>query len=157
MAFSWNSVSAGTELKADDINQVKTHVDTLATNLGVSQYSWSEIPVSANVDETLAAQIADIQDAVDYIDTANVCAAHNATRYTSDNATNDATVNSTQNSTVDNDQHATYWTAVDNGVDGAFNATVYSPQYTSYNSSANSSVDSTKYGTVYSVRNAVAK
>lgn len=157
MAFSWNSVSAGTELAAEDINQAKTHIDTLAANLGISQYSWTEMPVAANVDETLTAQIADIQDAVDYIDTNNVCTANNASQYVSNNATNDATINATQNTTVDNDQHATYWSSVDNGVDSAFNATVYNPRDLTYYSAVNASVDSTAYGTVYGGRNLSAK
>lgn len=156
MGFAWNPVVAGvTPAKAVDINQIKTSTDTLADNLSISHYSWVEMPVSQG-DIMEASEITELQDALDYIDTNNICSAENAIRYSTDDSGYDATADSSQNSTVDSSQDGTYNASQDTGVD--------SPQYTAvdtdqhntylngqdavYDVTNDSVVDAAKYNTV---------
>ena len=156
MAFTWNSVSAGTKANSADINEAKTNVDTLATNLGISQYSWVEMATSVS-DEITAAQVAELQDAVDYIDTNNVCTAYNAALNSTVYSDRDSTVDSNQNGTADATYHGTDYSSYDNGADNPQYTGVDSNQHATYYATRNASVDATAYATVYNPRNATAK
>ena len=61
MAFVWIPVSAGKIAVTTHVNEAKDNVDTLADNLGVAQYSWSEMPVAADEQEGQV-QIQELQD-----------------------------------------------------------------------------------------------
>ena len=181
MAFSWNTVTAGVTIaKADDINQVKNNTDTLADNLSLAHYSWSEMPVVAG-DIIEAAQVTELQDALDYIDTNNVCSTDNASYFGTDNPAFDNTADLTQDATVDGTDNGAINTNVDNGVDGAFNSGVNVDRHYLYDNNVNTGVNpghdasevatnnsgylnnhnsgynGTRYVTVYSTRNSSAK
>jgi hypothetical protein len=156
MAFTWNSVSAGTVIKAADINQVKTNVDTLTTNLGIAAYSWSELAVSQG-DEDTAAQISELQDALDYVDTNNVCNSDNSTQYGTNNADKDGTIDGTFNGAVDGTEHNTDNAVKDLTAQVTYYTAVDSDQHYSYCGGWNQSYNSTQYLTVYNPRNAAVK
>jgi hypothetical protein len=151
MAFIWTSVSAGTKEITTHVNEAKDNVDTLADNLGVSQYSWSEMPVVQD-EEVGQSQIQELQDATDYIDTVNICSAENAGYDTAIDAGDDASVDSTADSaanssadtTIDTTKHNTVLSSQDTGIDGTKNNTILSDQ--------NTTVDNNQHGTYHGTR-----
>ena len=150
MAFSWTSVTAGvTKATAAQMNEVKTNTDTLADNLSIAHYSWVEMPVSSG-DFKKASQVSELQDALDYIDTNNVCSSDNSVQYSSDNPSNDDSVDGTQYTTVDNNQHNTYNATQDVGVDGTQYGAVDSNQHATYDNNQNTGYNSTRNITVRS-------
>jgi hypothetical protein len=136
MAFVWASVSSGKIAETTHINEAKDNVDTLADNLGVSQYSWSKMPVSQDeaVDQT---QIQELQDATDYIDSVNICS--------SENAGYDGTVEVGDDSSVDS--------AADTSANPDYDATIDNVKYVSVDTSQDSGIDSTKNNTINSDQN----
>lgn len=122
MAFSWISISAGTT-KLDDahMNEVKTNVDTLTSQLGISAYSWTVLPVSAGGKAT-AAQITQLQAAIDYVDSENYCATHYSSYNNGVDATQNISRDVTHNASADATHNATY----NNGYD----VTVYATRLT---------------------------
>lgn len=181
MAFSWTTVTAGVTIAtAAQINEVKTNTDLLADGLSIAHYSWVEMPVSPG-DFMKAAQIQELQDALDYIDTNNVCSADNAVRYVTDNAGQNSGADSGQNNTVDSNQNITYqatqdtgvynpqYTAVDNDQHNSYlnnqntgylstqNTQIDNDQHASYCGGYNSTIYSLLDSTYYSSRNATAK
>lgn len=136
MAFTWTPVSAGTLAKASHMNEVKTNTDALTTKIGIAPYAWSEMPVSIG-DKQEASQITELQNALDYVDTNNVCSAENVTFDSGADSGNDSSVDSgrnvTYNSNVEtgylNDHHDT-----DNGTNrityyNNVDTSDYSPYY----------------------------
>lgn len=124
MSFSWISITAG-ETKIDDahMNEVKTNVDTLASQLGISPYSWTVLPVSAGQKAT-AAQVTQLQTAIDYIDGENYCNTH----YSTYNNGVDATHNNSRDVTHDVSADATHNGSYYNGYDVTVYATRLSTQ-----------------------------
>ena len=154
MAFSWTTVTAGVTIAtAAQINQVKTNTDLLADGLSISHYGWIEMPVAPG-DFMKAAQITELQDALDYIDTNNVCSAENAVRYTTDNPGYNSGADSGQNNTVDSNQNITYQTAQDTAVYTLKYTVVDSDQHNSYLNNQNTGYYSTRYNQVDSDQHA---
>jgi len=152
MAFSWISVSAGTIAAASHVNEVKTNTDTLAANLGIANYGWTEMPVVSG-DFMDANQIQELQDALDYIDTNNTCSSENVAKDTTVDGVDDATVDATDNTAVDSGDDV----AVDAGenvvVDAGENGTYDSDQNLTVNSDQNTSVLNDQHGTYDSNQN----
>lgn len=152
MAFSWISVSVGTIAAASHVNEVKTNTDTLAANLGIANYGWTEMPVVSG-DFMDVIQIQELQDALDYIDTNNTCSSENISKDTTVDGVDDAAVNATDNTTVDSGDDV----AVDVGdhvaVDVGENATYDSDQNLTINTDQNTSVLNDQHGTYDSNQN----
>jgi len=170
MAFSWTSVTAGVTIEtAAQLNEVKTNTDTIISNLGASAYSWTEMPVAS---EQLAeqVQVQELQDALDYADSVNVCSSENAgydgtvdtgddatvysTQYATVDASQDTAVDGARNITVDNDQHATYDATRNNTILSDQNTTVDSDQHATYLVDHNSGYLNDQNSTVYVDRHA---
>lgn len=100
MAFTWTPVSAGTIAKATHVNEVKTNTDALAAQLSIANYGWTKLPVSIG-DKMEASQMTELQDALDYIDTNNICSAENVGFNSGALATNDSSVESGANISYD--------------------------------------------------------
>jgi hypothetical protein len=173
MAFSWTSITAlTTEVMASHMNEVKTNVDHLTTQLGVSAYSWSTLPVS--VDGIIyAANVNELQDAIDYVDGLNTCAAYNATHdngvlsgddnsiHTGKDASilsgqdsgihtgKDASVLSGQDSGIHTGKDASILSGQDSGIHTGKDSNVLSSQNTYYLNDHNGSILSGQYSTVY--------
>lgn len=96
MAFTWTPVSAGTITKATHVNEVKTNTDVLISNLGAAPYSWTKLPVSIG-DKMEALQMTELQDALNYVDTNNICSAENISYDSGALGTNDSSVESGAN------------------------------------------------------------
>jgi hypothetical protein len=152
MSFVWSNVSSGTIEVTTHVNEAKDNIDTLADNLGVSQYLWSEMPV--NQDEFVGQpQIQELQDATDYIDTLNTCSSENAgyngsVEVGDDNAvdaTADSGANSGDNATVDATKYNTVLSTQNTGYDATANSTILSNQ--------NTTVDSNQHGTYFGTLN----
>ncbi len=72
MAFSWTQdVSVGASIDAADVNEIKTNLDSIYSELGitrtgcVSGAGWTELPVSAG-DPITSAQFQEMRDVTDY-------------------------------------------------------------------------------------------
>lgn len=156
MAFLWTPVSAGTIATAAQINEVKTNTDTLASNLGIPAYSWSEMPVSAG-DKMEAAQMTELQNALSYINTNNVCSADYAIHYSGNDTNQDTNIDGTRNVTINSGVETGYNNNYDPGYDNdlhtGYNVSVQTTNYGAYCSAALGSRDVT----VYSVANYAAK
>ena len=149
MAFSWIPVSAGVTIEtAAQLNEVKTNTDTLTTNLGVAAYSWSEMPVQAD-EFAKQVQIQELQDALDYVDSVNICSSENTTYYNTVDASQDTSIDSARNITVDNDQHATYDATQNNSILSDQNTTVDNDQHNTYLVDHNSGYLNDQNSTVY--------
>ena len=145
MAFSWTAVTAGVTIAtAAQINEVKTNTDLLADGLSIAHYSWSEMPVAPG-DFMKAAQITELQDALDYIDANNVCSAQNAVRYVTNQSGQNSGIDVTKNNTVDVDQHATYNSNVDTVVYSTRYTVVDNDQHNSYLNNQNTGYLATQY------------
>lgn len=144
MAFTWSTVAAGNLARAADANEVKTNTDTLADNLSIAHYAWVELPV-AKGDEMKASQMTELQTALDYIDSNNVCSAENAVQYTGNDASQNSTVLSSRDVSVDNAEDTSYNNNNDPGYDNNLNTgyniaiqtTNYNPQYSTRNHGRN--------------------
>ena len=154
MAFVWTPVSAGKVAITTHVNEAKDNVDTLADNLGVSQYSWSEMPVAADEQEGQV-QIQELQDSTDYIDSVNTCSSENAghdnTIETGDDSTvhgtADASADTGENTSAETSQNSGVDAAQDTGIDATKNITIYSDQ--------NTTVDNNQHGVYYPARDGV--
>lgn len=150
MAFVWTSVSAGKVAITTHVNEAKDNVDTLADNLGVAHYGWTEMPVSG--DEMVEQpQIQDLQDATDYVDSVNTCSSENAGHDVGEDTGEDSTVHGTQDSAiysgadvvVDAGHHTGVDSAQDTGIDATANATVYASKDTTVYSGRNTGINAT--------------
>lgn len=67
MAFVWSVIVAGTtEAQAAHANEIMTNADTVADNLSLPHYTWTNLPVVQ--DEIITAiQGEEIRDALDYL------------------------------------------------------------------------------------------
>jgi len=157
MAFVWTPVSAGKVAVTTHVNEAKTNVDTLVDNLGVSQYSWTEMPVV--LDEQVGQpQIQELQDATDYIDSVNTCSSENAGFDSTVESADDSTVNSTADSSIDNlanisvdlTQNIGVDAGQDTGIDATKDITIYSDQNTVVDSNQHSTNYAGKQNTWYS-------
>jgi len=164
------------KFRIDHMNEAKTNVDHLTTQLGISAYSWTVLPVAANTNVT-SAQVNQLMTAISYVDTNNTCATHNST-YNSgaltgdDNAIHtgkDATIYSSHDTGIHTGKDATIYSSHDTGIHTGKDATIYSGQdsgihtgkdstvHTSQNSyylnDHNTAINSGQYSTVYNPAN----
>ena len=150
MAFAWTSVNDGSKITAAHWNEVKTNVDTIISNLGISAYSWSELPVSQSDDKVQSADLSELRAALDYAHDNNTCSAENssedssdnALEYTTDDGDHDGTFNTTYDTTVEDADDTSADATADSGYDGTYyysnetdqHANYYSTKYTGYGS-----------------------
>lgn len=122
MAFSWTSITAGTTtITAAQMNEVKTNVDHLTTQLSVSAYSWSTLPVSQYA-KANAANLTELQNAITYVDGLNVC----------------ATYNNAHDLGVDSGVDVGIHTGKDSSVQSSANSGIHTGKDVSYNNAQNS-------------------
>ena len=107
MAFSWTEdVSVGASIDAADVNEIKTNLDPIYSDLGITRTGcasgagWSELPVSAG-DSITSTQFQEMRDVTDYAYD-NKCPSYNATHK--------GGVRATHNGSYCSGQNSTYWT-----------------------------------------------
>jgi hypothetical protein len=121
MSFSWTSVSAGTKIIPTHFNEAKTNTDTLCANLGISNYSWSELPV-ATAGKIEYDDLVELRNALDYVHDNNVCSSH----FTTHNSTNRSGPHySSYQNNVDTGHHGTHNSSYNNNVDTGFYGTYH--------------------------------
>jgi hypothetical protein len=148
MSFSWTSITAGTtKITAAQMNEVKTNVDHLTTQLGVSAYSWSTLPVT-QYNKANAANVTELQTAITYVDNLNVCATYNAavnsgvltgddnSIHTGKDASilsgQDASIHTGKDVTIWGNHYSSYWGGHDTTINGSQNSGALGSQNTSY-------------------------
>lgn len=156
MAFSWISVSVGTIAAASHVNEVKTNTDTLATNLGIANYGWVEMPVVSG-DFMEQVQIQELQDALDYIDTNNTCSSENASKDTTVDSGDDVSVDAGDDTTVDSGENGTYDSDQNLTINTDQNTSVLNDQHGTYDSNQNTTIYSNQNTTVYTSHNTGVK
>lgn len=68
MAFVWSVIVAGTtKILATHANEIMTNANTVADNLGIAHYTWTNLPVSISEIIT-AVQGQEIRSGLDYLD-----------------------------------------------------------------------------------------
>jgi hypothetical protein len=160
MSFSWTSITPGTtSITAAQMNEVKTNVDHLTTQLGVSAYTWSTLPVT-QYNNANAANLTELQNAITYVDSLNVCATYN-------NAVNSGALTGDDNSIhtgKDVSVHTGKDAAIHTGKDAAYNnaqntyylndhnTSVLSSQNTYYLNDHNGTVNSGQYSSALGAR-----
>lgn len=158
MSFSWTSITAGvTNITAAQMNEVKTNVDHLTTQLGVTAYSWSTLPVT-QYNKANAANLTELQTAITYVDNLNVCATYNATHNSGiltgdDNSIHtgkDVSILSGQDVSIHVGKDVTYNNGQNTYYLNDHNTTVLSSQNTYYLNDHNGSILSYQNSTVYS-------
>ena len=83
MSFSWTPITALTTVAtAGHMNEIQNNTNILADNLGIGRYGWSLLPVYAS-NPIRAAQVTQLQAALNYIDSQNYCVTNNAAIQTS--------------------------------------------------------------------------
>ena len=106
MSFSWTSVTQQvTPIAIIHFNEIRTNTNTLCTNLGISAYSWTVIPVSQYTNITYA-QIAQLRASLDYVHDNNTCVAYNLGADSAANPNQYTAVNPSQDSPVNNPANA---------------------------------------------------
>jgi len=153
MAFSWTSVTAGTtNITAAVMNEVKTNVDHLTTQLGVSAYSWSTLPVT-QYNKANAVNITELQTSLTYVDNLNTCATHNATADSGANAGQDTAIHSGKDVSIHSGKDASIHTGKDatihSGKDVTIHSGVQTTHYNDHNSVNNNPYNSGVLGTQY--------
>lgn len=149
MAFTWSeNVSVGASIDAADVNEIKTNLDTIYSDLGIDRdgctgAGWSELPVSSG-DAIANAQFQEMRDVTDYADT-NKCP--------SDNATYQSTEYTTEDSGYESYYNYGYDSSDDNSVDSGYNSNENTGENATYDASAEGTYNSTEYGTVDSPYN----
>ena len=152
MAFAWTSVNDGTKVTAAHWNEVKTNVDTIISNLGISAYSWSELPVTQGVSKFEPAEVSDLRAALDYAHDNNTCSAENATYDSSNNPTNYDANDSDDNITLDSVVHTGDDSARDVNYDNSEDSTIYNPYYYSNENNEHTGYYSNKCTSVSDIR-----
>jgi hypothetical protein len=133
MSFSWTSVTQfSTPIAIIHFNEIRTNTNTLCTNLGISAYSWTVLPVAQYSNITYA-QINQLRAALDYVHTNNTCVTNNSSA--------DATANASQDSAANGSQDSPVNTAADSAANPSQNNPVYSSQDAPQDSGANSGVN----------------
>jgi hypothetical protein len=157
MSFSWTSITAGvTNITAAQMNEVKTNVDHLTTQLGVTAYSWSTLPVSQYA-KAMAANLTELQTAITYVDGLNTCATYNAAHNSGILTGDDNAIHAGKDVSIHTGKDAAIHTGKDSVVDNAqntyylndHNTTVNNAQNTYYLNDHNTSVLIGQYSTVY--------
>ena len=151
MAFVWTTVSAGKIAVTTHVNEAKDNTDTLADNLGVGHYGWTEMPVVLD-EEVGQPQIQELQDATDYIDNLNTCSSENAGYDGTVDTGDDSTVNGTADTSIDNLADTTVDNSQNVGVDAAQNTGIDSNKDNTIQSDYNSTVYNNRHGTYYATR-----
>lgn len=132
MAFSWISVTGGTEITSAQWNEVKTNTDTLISNLGIAAYSWSEMPVTQNVSKPDVADTQELRNALNYAHNNNTCSSENATYDSGNNGVDDSLIynlhNTALHSSEDSNVLDTVQTQHDNNEHYSYDSTDYSSE-----------------------------
>jgi hypothetical protein len=150
MAFTWTTVTAGTtNITATVMNEVKTNVDHLTTQLGVSAYSWSTLPVT-QYNKANAANLTELQNAISYVDGLNTCATHNATANSSENAGQDVAIHTGKDSSVLTGQDVSIHTGKDASVLTGQDVSIHTGKDSSVLSGQDASIHSGKDATIHS-------
>lgn len=164
MAFSWTSITPlVTKAVTTHMNEIKTAVDTLADNLAISHYSWSNLPVSTS-GKINKVQVQELQNSLTYIDGNNVCSVNNASydsgvqssQDTGQLSSQDVTADTNLNASVDGADYASMFSSRDAVVqstqyvtaDNPFNQVLNSSQDLSVDGSQNSGADGAQDNTV---------
>ncbi|MCJ7450681.1 MAG: hypothetical protein MUP58_02990 [Candidatus Nanohaloarchaeota archaeon QJJ-9] len=93
MAFTWNEdINQGSRIESEDLNEIKNNLDHLADEIGISPYSWANLPVSSG-QPVKGDEPKELRDATDYTHD-NMHSNYNSTD-DSDYSEDNATVNST--------------------------------------------------------------
>jgi hypothetical protein len=130
MSFTWTSItSLETKAIAGHMNEVQTNINTLTDGLGVSRYTWAQLPVTSLISQIRAPQITELQQAVNYADSQNICVTKNVTQDIGILASNDVSVDSVRDTGVDNSQNATVYSGRDITYDSGVDITVDNPRY----------------------------
>lgn len=138
MSFTWTEDLV--TIDSEDLNEIKTNIDSITTYLGIAPFLWSELPV-ADGGPIQSADVQELRSATDYIDD-NKCLA--------DYATHDDGYDATYNSGILNNDHGTYNSGVDSpvdtaadvGYDSSYMSGVLSNYHGAYYYDVNSPVDS---------------
>ena len=134
MAFTWTPItSLETQAVAGHMNEVQTNINTLTDGLGVSRYTWTQLPVISLTSQIRAPQITELQQAVNYADSQNICVTKNVTQNIGILVSNDVSVDGVRYTGVDNSQ----------------NLSVYSGRDITYNSGVDITADNPRYSTNY--------
>lgn len=149
MGFGWTAISVGDVLLDDIIDQIQTNVNTVYSDLELSEYSWLELPVDAG-DEIDDADFQEIRDAIDYADDQNSCRNHDASYNAADNATAKSGDDATAYTGVDNPHNSTVYGSQDNGYDSSYNNGVDAAHDSSVQGTNRSGVDTGHDSTVHS-------
>ena len=84
MSFVWTTITAGvTEAQAAHMNQIKSNVDILATNLGIALYGWVNYPISIDTIIRATPHVSELRSGLDYIHNNNFCSSECTLNYTS--------------------------------------------------------------------------
>lgn len=129
MSFTWTS-QPGKLIKAEHINEVRTNVEIVLSNLGVPPYTWNKVPVDP--DDLVKFEVLEqLRDAVDYTDTENYCHTHNVTENSPHRTSHFGTYNNNVETGNNATNHASYNNNVDTGHQTNNNATVRSTPHLS--------------------------
>lgn len=123
MGFSWTNIDSNTIITNEQRLEIRQNIDTATTELGITAYSWQYNP--GDNDKITTSQFSELQDAVDYLDTNNVCTANY----------------STHDQTVESSYHINVESAKDVGVDSNYQGGVDNNRHGAYRGSANSNED----------------
>jgi len=144
MAFSWTSITAGvTNITAAQMNEVKTNVDHLTTQLGVTAYSWSTLPVSQYA-KANAANLTELQTAISYVDTLNVCASYNATHNSGILSGDDNSIHTGKDASILTGQDAAIHTGKDVSIHTGKDAAIHTGKDVSIHSGKDASIHTGK-------------
>ncbi|RLE67007.1 MAG: hypothetical protein DRJ38_00105 [Thermoprotei archaeon] len=138
MGFTWSrEITSGTDIRADDVNEIKNNIDTIYSELGINYpgctgAGWIELPVSSG-DPIESADFQELRDRLDY-GWDHRCPSHDS----ADNSTyNDAV------QTADHDDHdSTHYNDDNNDHNGQNFDTHYNDENTGHLGSYDSSDDS---------------
>lgn len=112
MAFDWTEdISVNASIDADDINEVKTNIDTVYTYRSITRTGcgsgagWSELPVSVG-GPIESADMQELRDAADYAED-NICGTNFNGEHLTENQTNNVSVFTTHVGAEDNGDEST--------------------------------------------------
>jgi len=92
MSFTWSTLNKGTEITDEQMTEAKNNIDTVRSNIGLSAWTWSNVPVTQGTYITNPS-ITELRNALDNTDDLNVCTtnyetydqSHCATHLTNEN------------------------------------------------------------------------
>lgn len=142
MGFSWtNIIRYVTEIAAAHINQVKTNVDSVYTDLELTAYNWLYLPVSVG-DEIQHEDFKEMRDAIDYADNMNYCRSHDVSYMGADDAVARRTVYTGEKTGVDSTHRATVYSGQNSGYDSWYKSAYKNDHKSGVLSDENTGVDS---------------